>query len=107
MDEDDLLEQDRGISQDQRAELGLGALVFVVVALLLALLGFVVYQAWPSFAHNGLAWFGGGGNVDQQLTDIFNSPANPSAYTYTLHAGPLLYATALITVVAVGIALVF
>ena len=24
-------------------------------------------KAWPSFAHNGLAWFGAGGNVDQQL----------------------------------------
>ncbi len=30
-------------------------------------------------------------------TDIFNSPADPSHYDYTLHAWPLLYATALIT----------
>ena len=28
MDEDDFLERDRGLSQDQRAEFGLGALVF-------------------------------------------------------------------------------
>ena len=46
MDEDDFLEQGHGISQDQRAELGLGALVFVVVGLLLAMLAFVLYQAW-------------------------------------------------------------
>ena len=58
---------------------------------------FVFAKAWPSFAHNGLAWFGAGGNVDQQLGDIFNSPANPAHYVYTLHAWPLLYGTALIT----------
>ena len=63
---------------------------------------FVFSKAWPSFAHNGLAWFGAGGNVDEQLTDIFNSPANPDDYVYTLHAWPLLYATALITGVAVA-----
>ena len=58
---------------------------------------FVFAKAWPSFAHNGLAWFGPGGNVDEQLTNIFNSPADPDDYVYTLHAWPLLYATALIT----------
>jgi ABC-type phosphate transport system permease subunit len=68
---------------------------------------FVFLKAWPSFANNGLAWFGPGGNVDRQLTDIFNSPANPHHYVYTLHAWPLLYATALITLVSVVIALAF
>jgi ABC-type phosphate transport system permease subunit len=65
---------------------------------------FVFSKAWPSFAHNGLAWFGPGGNVDEQLTNIFNSPAGPSNYVYTMHAWPLLYATALITGLAVMLA---
>jgi phosphate transport system permease protein len=62
---------------------------------------FVFAKAWPSFAHNGLAWFGGGGNADRQLAAIFDSPANPSDYVYTLHAWPMLYGTALVTGVAV------
>ena len=55
------------MSQDQRAELWLGALVCGVIVLLLAMVVFIVAQAWPSFAHNGLHWFGSGGNVDPQL----------------------------------------
>ena len=42
---------------DQRVERMLGALVCAVVALLLALIVTVFVHAWPSFAHNGLAWF--------------------------------------------------
>ena len=34
---------------------------------------FVFREAWPSFAHNGLRWFGGGGNVDHQIQAIFTS----------------------------------
>jgi phosphate transport system permease protein len=85
----------------------LGALASVVLVLIVGMVVFVFSKAWPSFAHNGLSWFGPGGNVDQQLTDIFNSPANPKAYEYTLHAWPLLYATALTTVSAVVIGLTF
>ena len=68
-----------GGRQDQRAERILGALACTVLVLIAGMIAFVFAKAWPSFAHNGLAWFGGGGNVDSQLTDIFNSPANPSA----------------------------
>src|SRR3954451_7443057 len=96
-----------GRKQDQRAERTLGALACTVLVLIAGMIAFVFAKAWPSFTHNGLAWFGGGGNVDDQLTAIFNSPANPNAYEYTLHAWPLLYATALITVVAVSAALLF
>jgi phosphate transport system permease protein len=92
---------------DRRVELVLGALASVVLVLIVGMVVFVFSKAWPSFAHNGLRWFGSGGNVDQQLTDIFNSPANPKAYEYTLHAWPLLYATALTTVFAVVIGLTF
>ncbi len=67
------LAEEEGLSQDQRAELWLGALVCGVIVLLLAMVVFIVAQAWPSFAHNGLHWFGSGGNVDQQIESIFNS----------------------------------
>jgi phosphate transport system permease protein len=92
---------------DRRVELMLGALASVVLVLIGGMVVFVFSKAWPSFSHNGLAWFGPGGNVDQQLTDIFNSPANPKAYVYHLHAWPLLYSTILTTVCAVGIGLAF
>jgi phosphate transport system permease protein len=92
---------------DQRTERMLGALASTVLVLIAGMIIFVFLKAWPSFSHNGLAWFGPGGNVDQQLTDVFNSPANPKFYDYTLHAWPLLYATALITFVSVAIGIVF
>jgi phosphate transport system permease protein len=85
----------------------LGALASTVLVLIVGMIIFVFAKAWPSFAHNGLAWFGPGGNVDSQLTDIFNSPANPHHYVYKVHAWPLLYATALTTVAAVAIGLSF
>ena len=59
---------------DQRAELGLGALVCgVVVAAAGDVRRSSSAQAWPSFAHNGLGWFGSGGNVDEQIQAIFTS----------------------------------
>ena len=64
--------------------------------LLLLIAGMVIFvfsKAWPSFAHNGLGWFGSGGNVDQQLGEIFNSPANPDDYVYHLRAWPLIWGT--------------
>ena len=85
----------------------LGALASGVLVLIAGMVGFVFAKAWPSFAHNGPAWFGPGGNVDQQLADIFNSPASPSAYQYTMHAWPLLYGTALITLVSVVVGVAF
>ncbi len=75
-----------------------------VLLLIAFMIVFVFSKAWPSFAHNGLAWFGPGGNVDDQLTDIFNSPADPDDYVYELHAWPLLYATFLITGISVVLA---
>lgn len=91
---------------DRRVELGLGALSAAVLLLIAFMIVFVFAKAWPSFANNGLAWFGPGGDLGDQLTAIFNSPADPSNYTYELHAWPLLYATALITGVSVLLATV-
>ena len=75
----------------------LGALVCAVVGLLLALIVTVFVRAWPSFAHNGLAWFGAGGNVDDQLNAIFLSGQTGADYVYTFHAWPLIWSTILIT----------
>jgi phosphate transport system permease protein len=96
-----------GTWTDQRVERLLGALACTVLALIAAMVVFVFTKAWPSFAHNGLAWFGGGGNVDRQLAAIFDSPANPRDYVYTLHAWPMLYSTALLAGVAVICGLIF
>jgi phosphate transport system permease protein len=92
---------------DRRTERLFGAIACGVLLLIGGMVLFVFAKAWPSFAHNGLAWFGSGGNVDQQLTDIFNSPANPDAYVYTLHAWPLIWGTLLTTAGAVAFGVAF
>jgi phosphate transport system permease protein len=96
-----------GFWTDARVERILGAVACIVLALIAGMIVFVFEKAWPSFAHNGLAWFGGGGDVDRQLEDIFNSPANPSHYVYTLHAWPLLWGTAVVTALAVIVGIAF
>jgi phosphate transport system permease protein len=94
---------------DQRAELLLGALACVVLALIAGMIIFVFQKAWPSFSHNGFDWFWpwAGGNVDDELVKIFESPSNPAQYVYTMHAWPLIYATVLITVCAVALGVAF
>lgn len=91
---------------DQRAERLLGALVAAVVLLLLALIVTVFIRAWPSFVHNGLAWFGPGGNVDDQLNRIYLSGLGGGRYVYTFHAWQLIWSTILIVGSAVAIALI-
>jgi ABC-type phosphate transport system permease subunit len=57
---------------------------------------FVFAKAWPSFAHNGLGWFGPDSvdhPVDRQLQEIFDSPADPAAYRYEISAWPLIWGT--------------
>jgi len=82
---------------DQRAERLLGALVCAVVGLLLALIVTVFVRAWPSFAHNGLAWLGSGGDIEEQLNQIYLSGLEGANYVYTFHAWPLIWSTLLIT----------
>jgi phosphate transport system permease protein len=85
-----------------------GALACVVLLVIALMVISVIDKAWPSFAHNGLGWFGSGsGSVDAQLTNIFNSPAKPDDFVYELSAWPLLYATALITISALVLGLAF
>ncbi len=92
-----LLQKEERLSQDQRAELWLGALVSGVIILLLAMVVFIVAQAWPSFSHNGLHWFGSGGNIDDQIESIFNSTNFLHKPVYTFHAWPLIWSTILTT----------
>ena len=105
------MEQDESIPStgpkwsDQRVERMLGALVCTVVGLLLAMIVVVVVRAWPSFAHNGLAWFGPGGSVEDQLNAISLSAETGAGYVYTFHAWPLIWSTLLITGGAVCLAL--
>jgi ABC-type phosphate transport system permease subunit len=82
---------------DKRVERMLGALVIAMVGLLLAMIITVVIKGWPSFAHNGLAWFGSGGSVDDQMNEIFLSGQSTGEYIYTFHAWPLIWSTILIT----------
>ena len=90
---------------DQRAERLLGALVCAVVGLLLALIVTVFVRAWPSFSHNGLAWLGPGGDVEEQLNQIYLSGLGGAEFVYTFHAWPLIWSTLLITGGAVLLAL--
>ena len=90
-----------GLLPDQRAELWLGALVCAVLMLVLLLVVFVVREAWPSFQHNGLAWFGSGGNTDRQVQAIFTSAELLRRPVYTFHAWPIVWGTLLCTAGAV------
>src|SRR5689334_4426559 len=89
-------ERARRLSQDQRAELLLGALALAVVVLVYAMLIFIIAQGWKSFSYNGLYWFGGGGRVDDQLHAMFGAGQAAQAQPYTFHAWPLIWSTLLI-----------
>jgi phosphate transport system permease protein len=95
-----------GLRPDRRAELLLGALVCGVLLFVLALVVFVFREAWPSFAHNGLGWFGPGGNPDQQIEKIFTSGNLLQDPVYDFHAWPIIWGTFLITAGAVMLSFV-
>jgi ABC-type phosphate transport system permease subunit len=86
--------------------LGLGALVCLVILVLLAMLIFIFREAWPSFSHNGLHWFGPGGNADQQIQAIFTSGDLKQTPQFLIRAWPLIWSTILTTVGAVIISFV-
>jgi phosphate transport system permease protein len=92
---------------DQRAERTLGALACVVLVLIALMVIFVAIRAWPSFQHNGLSWFTGKGDVDEQISRQVNTGAKPTAADYALGAWPLIWGTMLTTGLAVLIGLVF
>lgn len=77
-----------------------------MLVLIVAMLATVLVKAWPSFSHNGLNWFGPGGNVDTQLRAMAESKPLPGHSLYYFRAWPLIWGTLLTTVGAVVIALV-
>jgi phosphate transport system permease protein len=71
----------------------------------LALVVSIFINGWPSFAHNGLSWFGPGGNVDEQLRVNYLSGESGGREIYTFHAWPLIWSTILIVGSSVAVAL--
>jgi phosphate transport system permease protein len=95
-----------GRLEDQRAERTLGALAIAVLVLIGAMIVTVFVNAWPSFSHNGLSWFGPGGDVRAQLTAMQDSTPLPGHSLEYFRAWPLIWGTLLTTVIAVVLALV-
>ncbi len=101
-------QETEGRWSDARVERLLGAVACLVLLLIAGMVIFVFGKAWPSFAGNGFfGWFDAQGDTSRQMEDIFNSPANPKAYEYELSAWSLLWGTAVITLGAVVIGLIF
>jgi len=92
---------------DSRAELALGAAAVSVCLAVGAMVVLVAVRAWPTFAHNGLAWLGSGGQVDRQIETMVSTSNHPPAAAYRLRAWPLLYGTLLTTGLALALALPF
>lgn len=92
--------------RDRRAEFVLGALALAVLGLIALMVVTVLIKAWPSFSHNGLDWFGSGGDVDTQLRAMRENTPLPGHSIYYFRAWPMIWGTILTTVPAVLIALV-
>jgi phosphate ABC transporter permease protein PstC len=80
---------------DRRVELIHRAVVLALLGLIGAIVVTVFIKAWPSFQHNGLGWFGGGGDPDQQLNAMINGSKEPAHYVYHFTAWPLIWGTIL------------
>jgi phosphate ABC transporter permease protein PstC len=96
----------RAALRDRRVEIGLGAAAVAVMAVIVAMLVTVFARAWPSFSHNGLAWFAPGGDVDEQIKAMQTLQPLPGHSVYYFRAWPLLWGTILTTFFAVLLALV-
>jgi phosphate ABC transporter permease protein PstC len=95
-----------GAAGDRRAELLLGALGALVLALIGAMVVTVLIKAWPSFRYNGLGWFGPGAEVDTELRAMREAtPLSGHGILY-FTAWPLIWGTLITTVAAVVLALI-
>ncbi len=88
---------------ERRTELLLRALAVGVLVVIAGIAITVFSKAWPSFSHNGFAWFGSGGDVDTQFKAMINGPRDPANYIYHFKAWPLIWATILTS----GLAVIF
>jgi phosphate ABC transporter permease protein PstC len=102
-----VLERLRKPWSDRRAERMLGALAALVLLAIALMVAFVALRAWPSFHHNGPAWFGAGGDVDRQIGTMVNTGGHPAPKDYAVSAWPLIWATILTTGLSVAFGLVF
>jgi phosphate ABC transporter permease protein PstC len=97
---------------DRRAGVLLASPAVVIVLVIVAMVAFVTIQAWPTLQHNGwVDWLGGGGTntgatVDEQLGSMVQGDGSPPPEAYALRAWPLIYATILTTVLAIGLGVV-
>jgi phosphate transport system permease protein len=98
-----VLRRPRTPISDRQAERLLGVPAVLVVLIIVAMVVFIAIEAWPSLKHNGLAWFGSSADVDAEIGEMVNAGADAPASAYELRAWPLVYATALTTVLAVVI----
>lgn len=86
---------------DRRVELVHRSVVLALLGLIGAIVVIVLVKAWPSFQHNGLSWFGSGGDPDQELAAMINGPKEPAHYIYHFTAWPLIWGTVLTSGLAV------
>lgn len=98
-----MLRRPRTPISDRQAERLLGVPAVLVVLTIVAMVVFIAIEAWPSLQHNGLAWFGSSADVDAEIGEMVNAGTDAPAAAYELRAWPLVYATALTTVLAVAI----
>jgi len=91
---------------DHRAERLLGAVSCLIGVGVIAMIVFVAISAWPTFQHNGLAWLGGGGDLETEINKMVAATTNPPASVYHLRAWPVIYGVLLTTAVAVVLGIV-
>lgn len=96
-----MLRRPRTPISDRQAERLLGVPAVLVVLIIVAMVVFIAIEAWPSLKHNGLSWFGSSADVDAEMGEMVNAGTDAPASAYELRAWPLVYATALTTVLAV------
>jgi phosphate ABC transporter permease protein PstC len=101
-----LIRDRTGAASDRRAELMLGALGVIVLALIGGMVVTVLIKAWPSFRYNGLGWFGPGSEVDAELRAMREAGPLPGHGILYFTAWPLIWATLITTVSAVILALI-
>jgi phosphate transport system permease protein len=78
----------------------------LVGVIVIAMIVFVVDQAWPIFEHNGLSWLGSGGDLKTQIETMQATGAHAPASAYHLRAWPLIWGTIITAVPAVLLGLV-
>jgi phosphate ABC transporter permease protein PstC len=84
----------------------LGALAVTVLILIALMAVTVAIKASPSFSANGLSWFGSGGDVVTQFRAMHAGIPLPGHSLLFFRAWPLIWGTAVVTILSVVIALV-